>query len=43
MLASDSSSYLSGAMIHVDGGCLAGGKPWELTPIIEVNREHFKI
>jgi len=28
MLASDSSSYISGSMIHVDGGCLAGGAPW---------------
>jgi gluconate 5-dehydrogenase len=28
MLASDSSSYISGTMIHVDGGCLAGGSPW---------------
>jgi len=28
MLASDSSSYMSGMMIHVDGGCLAGGSPW---------------
>lgn len=29
MLASESSSYMSGSMIHVDGGCLAGGKPWD--------------
>lgn len=28
MMASDSSSYMSGMMIHVDGGCLAGGAPW---------------
>lgn len=28
MLASNSSSYINGAMIHVDGGCLAGGAPW---------------
>ena len=28
MLASDSSSYINGTMIHVDGGCLAGGTPW---------------
>lgn len=28
MLASDSSSYMSGMMYHVDGGCLAGGSPW---------------
>ena len=28
MLASDSSGYMSGMMIHVDGGCLAGGSPW---------------
>ena len=29
MLASDSSSYMSGMMIHIDGGCLAGGMPWD--------------
>ncbi|MDF2594469.1 MAG: short-chain dehydrogenase/reductase [Clostridia bacterium] len=28
MLASESSSYMSGMMYHIDGGCLAGGKPW---------------
>ena len=27
-LVSDSSSYITGSMIHVDGGCLAGGSPW---------------
>ncbi|GHS96840.1 2-deoxy-D-gluconate 3-dehydrogenase [Synergistales bacterium] len=29
LLASDASSYLSGMMIHIDGGCLAGGAPWD--------------
>ncbi|NLV57583.1 MAG: glucose 1-dehydrogenase [Clostridiales bacterium] len=28
MLVSDSSSYITGSMMHVDGGCLAGGAPW---------------
>jgi len=28
MLASEASAYMSGTMIHVDGGCLAGGSPW---------------
>ncbi len=28
MLASDASSYMSGMMYHIDGGCLAGGQPW---------------
>jgi len=28
LLASDASSYMSGMMYHIDGGCLAGGQPW---------------
>ena len=28
MLASDASAYMNGMMVHVDGGCLAGGSPW---------------
>ncbi len=28
LLASDSSSYISGSEYRVDGGCLCGGTPW---------------
>ncbi len=30
LLASDASSYMSGMLHHVDGGCLAGGQPWDI-------------
>lgn len=29
MLASRSSSYITGTLINVDGGAIAGGKPWQ--------------
>lgn len=29
MLASGASSYITGALINVDGGAIAGGKPWQ--------------
>jgi NAD(P)-dependent dehydrogenase (short-subunit alcohol dehydrogenase family) len=29
LLASDASAYMSGMMVHIDGGCLAGGAPWD--------------
>ncbi|MDO4260710.1 MAG: SDR family oxidoreductase [Eubacteriales bacterium] len=30
LLASDASAYMSGMLYHVDGGCLAGGQPWNI-------------
>lgn len=32
LLLADASAYMSGAMYHVDGGCLAGGQPWDIAP-----------
>ncbi len=29
MLCSNASSYMTGQTYHIDGGCLAGGTPWE--------------
>jgi NAD(P)-dependent dehydrogenase (short-subunit alcohol dehydrogenase family) len=39
MLISDSSSYTTGAMVHVDGGCLAGGSPWDYDTKYEVHND----
>ena len=29
MLCSPASSYMTGQTYHLDGGCLAGGTPWD--------------